>query len=587
MHKVLERQLERMLATGHSVPVEWREFLTAISDTYTHNDEDRILSERSLDLSSKEMVRINQKIQEEEENLRRERDRARTILASMNEGLIVVDQNRQVLSINPAAQQLLGMSSQNSVGQRAEELCSILANGRRLSADKRPIDQTLKYGRPIILTIQDDIGIETRSGKKFPLAVSTAPLKTSQKIIGAVVAFRDISQEKVAAGLVERQVIERTEEAKQRRAQLQASIKNLDIGFIMADQNLSVIMINEASVNILGSQMTDRPKNVNHKIAVGMKIADIEKVVKDNLKLFAECRRVLINQRKAVFRNIPVGNLYLNFYISPVIVGKKSIGVAILVEDTTEARLLERSKDEFFSIASHELRTPLSAIRGNTAIIKKFYGQISRSEIMEMLDDIHSSSIRLIEMVSDFLDLSRLQQGKIKFNFKPMAVGLVVTEVVKELESTAQANKLYLKFSSAIDRLPAVLADRDRVKQILINLVGNALKFTDRGGVTITGRTEGKFVSISVADTGRGISHESQRLLFKKFQQAGESLLTRDTSRGTGLGLYISKLLTMGMGGNVSLIKTEPGQGSTFAFSLPLVKLALKTPNLTGKKITS
>jgi len=190
----------------------------------------------------------------------------------------------------------------------------------------------------------------------------------------------------------------------------------------------------------------------------------------------------------------------------------------------------------------------------------------------EMVEDIHTSSVRLIEIVNDFLDTSRLEQGKIQFKLQAFAVDKIIEQVAYEMTAVLKQKKLsfHTQYTTkTLGGLPLVYADPDRTKQIIYNLVGNAAKFTDSGQITLSTQTEGKFLKISVHDTGRGISPEGQKLLFHKFQQAGDSLLTRDTTRGTGLGLYISKLLVQGMGGQINLEKSSRS-GTTFFFTLPL-----------------
>jgi CheY-like chemotaxis protein len=254
--------------------------------------------------------------------------------------------------------------------------------------------------------------------------------------------------------------------------------------------------------------------------------------------------------------------------------GTTSIGTVILLADITDAKVAERSKDEFFSIASHELRTPLTAIKGNASMILDYYkDKLKDPSLREMVEDVHTSSVRLIEIVNDFLDTSRLEQGKIQFKFQSFALDKVIEQVSYEMGAVLKQKDLKLtvdKASLNLGELPLIFADPDRTKQVIYNLVGNAAKFTEKGGITIRAHKEGPNMRVLVTDTGRGIPLEGQRLLFRKFQQAGSSLLTRDTTRGTGLGLYISKLLVEGMGGKIGLEDSEPGRGTTFFFTLPL-----------------
>ena len=145
--------------------------------------------------------------------------------------------------------------------------------------------------------------------------------------------------------------------------------------------------------------------------------------------------------------------------------------------------------------------------------------------------------------------------------------------MLREYQVTGSRAKLSLELREPKESIPAVWADKDRVKQVLINFIGNGLKFTKQGGVFVDLVVEENgCVKVSVTDTGIGIAEENQQLLFRKFQQAESNIHTRDTTKGTGLGLYISKLITEGMGGNIALEKSEVGKGSIFSFTLPVAK---------------
>ncbi len=187
-----------------------------------------------------------------------------------------------------------------------------------------------------------------------------------------------------------------------------------------------------------------------------------------------------------------------------------------------------------------------------------------------MISDIHSGSVRLIGLINDFLDVPRLEGGRIEFKKEKFDLSRLVQEVMDDLENTASKKGLYLRLEKIEGYLPNVLVDTERVRQVVINLLGNAIKYTKKGGVTIRIERGDGFVKAKVVDTGIGIPKENQKLLFQKFQQAGERVLARDVTRGTGLGLYIAKMLTEGMGGKIYLENSELGKGSTFVFELPI-----------------
>ena len=187
-----------------------------------------------------------------------------------------------------------------------------------------------------------------------------------------------------------------------------------------------------------------------------------------------------------------------------------------------------------------------------------------------MVDDINTSSIRLISIVNDFLDMSRLELGKMVF--KKESIGLVelAQSVIKEYQTTGSLKMLSLSFIPPNEALPNVMGDNVRARQVLVNLIGNGVKYTEKGGITVSVVRNDKSIEVLVSDTGKGISSENQNLLFRKFQQAGDSIYTRDSSQSTGLGLYISKLMMEGMGGKVGLKSSVEGKGSVFFFSLPI-----------------
>jgi len=250
--------------------------------------------------------------------------------------------------------------------------------------------------------------------------------------------------------------------------------------------------------------------------------------------------------------------------------GKITSAVSVF-EDISKERELERSRNEFFSIASHELRTPLTAIMGNSSLIEQYYGdRLPDDDAREMVADIHESSLRLIDIVNDFLDTSRLEQKHMKYEMVNLDLVDLAKDVVKEYQVTGSRRKIHLETEAPSLPLPLARADKNRTKQVMINLVGNAMKFTESGSVSISFEQADGFIKILIKDTGRGMSIESQKLLFRKFEQTGAEILTRDSVRGTGLGLYISKLIVEQMGGSIRLESSKPGVGTVFSFSLPI-----------------
>ena len=345
---------------------------------------------------------------------------------------------------------------------------------------------------------------------------------------------------------------------------LLAAVNGLPTGFVLFDTNNAVILKNpaiDAILEIAGSVATASE--------LGQGFAGINLLG----AMFEESAKT---RQPVLMPAVSYKKKYLKLSCTPVIEAGEVKAYALLAEDITDAKVADRSKDEFFSIASHELRTPLTSIKGNSSMILDYYKDMLQDHTLrEMVEDMHTSAIRLIDIVNDFLDMSRLEQGKVSFSYAAVPIEKVIEGVVYEMKTVLDEKKIYLKFDKmTLDSLPPVWVDANRLKQVVYNLVGNASKFTEQGGITISCQLdEGRnLVKVLISDTGLGMTPASQQLLFHKFQQASSSTMTRDTTRGTGLGLYISKMIVESMGGNIALESSAEGQGTVFSFTVPLAK---------------
>jgi signal transduction histidine kinase len=234
---------------------------------------------------------------------------------------------------------------------------------------------------------------------------------------------------------------------------------------------------------------------------------------------------------------------------------------------------LERTEDEFLSIASHELRTPLTAIKGNTSLIKQyFWEQIPGGELRGMVDDIDQAADRMLKLVNNVLDTLRVEHKLIKFEFKKIDIVATAKEAIAAYQKTNHSKELSIVFNEPSSSIANVLADPVWVKNLLGYFLDNAVKYTERGMVSVSFSQEEDIVRVFISDTGRGMPPEAQKSLFKKFAQVNENILTRDTVQGTGLGLYLAKMVAGCMKGDVHLESSELGRGSTFSFRLPIAK---------------
>jgi len=254
-------------------------------------------------------------------------------------------------------------------------------------------------------------------------------------------------------------------------------------------------------------------------------------------------------------------------------------GVVILTRDITREKEVDRMKTDFLSTVSHELRTPLTSVLGFARIIKKRMNEVilplvktedrkiqkTIQQVGDNLEIILSEGERLTALINDVLDLAKMEAGKIEWKMEPMPVSEVLEQAAAAVSSLSEQKGLALRLDIAAD-LPLVIGDRNRLMQVVINLVSNAVKFTDSGSITCGAARRGDEIVISVHDTGMGIAIEDLPRVFEKFKQVGDTLTNKP--KGTGLGLPICREIVARHGGRI-WAESEPGRGSTFLFTVP------------------
>jgi signal transduction histidine kinase len=235
-------------------------------------------------------------------------------------------------------------------------------------------------------------------------------------------------------------------------------------------------------------------------------------------------------------------------------------------EKGRELELASRHKSQFLANMSHELRTPLNAILGySELILDNIYGEPTE-KMRGVLERVQSNGRHLLGLINAVLDLSKIEAGQLTLSINDYSLKEVVQSVFVAVESLATAKRLALKIELPAG-LPRGRGDEQRITQVLLNLVGNAIKFTEAGEVAIAASAENGAFTVAVRDTGPGIGVADQARIFEEFQQADNS--TTRSKGGTGLGLAISKRIVEMHGGRI-WVESEQGQGSTFAFTLPI-----------------
>lgn len=235
----------------------------------------------------------------------------------------------------------------------------------------------------------------------------------------------------------------------------------------------------------------------------------------------------------------------------------------------SDLKVLDRAKSEFISIASHQLRTPLTIIKGYISMMQEgSFGEVPKP-IADNLRKVFISNERLIQLVEDLLDISRIESGRQEFTWVKIRLENLAQTVVENLMQNATAKNLKLTFHKPDAPTPEVVADENKLHEVMMNFVDNAIKYTPSGQIDVTVRVDkGDLVTFCVKDSGKGITPELQDVLFKKFSRGKDSF--RSHTEGLGLGLYVAKLMMDAHKGKIWAESDGEGLGSSFCFSIPV-----------------
>ena len=243
------------------------------------------------------------------------------------------------------------------------------------------------------------------------------------------------------------------------------------------------------------------------------------------------------------------------------------------IQRREEIEKIDRAKSEFISIASHQLRTPLTAVKGYISmVLEGTYGQLAE-KLSKPLENVYQSNERLIRLVNDLLNLSRLDAGKIEFSPELTSLEEMVSGIVEELRINAKKKGLYMKMIKPSELLPKIMVDQDKIRQVILNIVDNAIKYTKEGGITFELKKLDEQEEIKVSDTGEGMDERELNSLFQMFSRATAG--TQLHAEGAGLGLYVARQFIEMHGGKIWAESPGKGKGSAFIIQLP-IKLDLK-----------
>lgn len=368
----------------------------------------------------------------------------------------------------------------------------------------------------------------------------------------------------------------------QEKGKLNAMVESMADGVFMVDTKNRLLVINPAAKQMLGLSVS-QPTMFDVLDALASKI-DLRTKIEESLR----------HDKLTVEEQLPVNNKVLRILISPVKDAEnKAVGAVVLFHDITKEKAIEKMREDFTSMMVHELRSPLTGIKSIANLLREEKIKNEQKKYQEFIDLIVSNSSSMLDLVNDLLDVAKLEAGKLQILKKPTDVASVLKTRVQSFMSLAQEAHLVLE-AKTDDNLPQIQADENKLGQVLNNLISNAIKFTQKGKITVSAfvlkknedlaekiaalgmvwpglaageKYENDRMILAVTDTGIGIPVAEIGKLFNKFIQLEQSAASE--KKGTGLGLVITKGIVEAHSGTIK-IASEVGKGTTFYVILPL-----------------
>lgn len=472
--------------------------------------------------------------------------RYRNLINGLSHAMVLYNQEGQVISCNVRAEALLGFRADDLAAGGTVELRG--EDGRIL-----PLTGEGSLAREALLTgvpVEDRVTSMTdSSGRTRWLSVWCNPFSVGHALQGVVCTYADVTER-----------LQAEDERKQLKNRLQLVLDSIHEGIFGVNNEGLVTFLNPAAERLLGVapgsmvglHYTDVIRPEQPGGATGWQ--DPVKAILSGEADQESRTTVLVRERMAP---LPVEMNYARKL--------DGLGVVVHFRDVTERLESERIKSEFISVVSHELRTPLTSIRGALGILAGgTLGTLSERG-QRMLQIAAQNTERLVRLINDILDIERIESGKSVMDKRPCEATYLVRQTVESLQSNAEQAGLRLD----VEVEPVeIVVDPDRIVQVLTNLIGNAIKFSPPGTcVTVRCHKRPGNVLFEVADQGRGIPADKLGVIFERFRQVDAS--DSRVKGGSGLGLAISRSIVEQHGGTI-WVQSQVGQGSTFAFTIPL-----------------
>lgn len=526
----------------------------------------------SLGTSRRKALKMADELTEQSELARLQQQ---SVMASIGEGLIVVDKQGMLTYLNPEGERILGWSFSEINGKEIHPIIHYNYKEDQPCSSNTQCELINVVNSGSIYREEDDVFIQ-KDGSKISVSVVSSPIIKEDKVAGAVIVFQDISARKEA----------------ERELQIAANVfNNTTDSIVVTDHKGVIISVNAAFETMTGYSSAE---------AIGKKPSILKSNIHDRpfyLKLWNDLLKAGL-WKGEIWNRRKNGDIFVEFKSISAITDDKNniVQFVAIAKDITEMKKIEleleksrdealaasKTKSEFLAMMSHEIRTPMNSIIGMSDLLSET--NLS-SEQREYVQVFRNSGENLLHLINDILDLSKAESGKMTVEEIPFDLVTTIEQIRDIFMMKTKQKGLDLKLQIDENLSRNVIGDPKRLDQVLTNFIANAIKFTESGFVLITikrcdqvnANDDTEIVQFSVEDSGIGIPEEKLELIFESFTQVDTSI-TRKYG-GTGLGLSIAKQLIELMGGTIQT-KSEVGKGSVFTFTIPFKKVLTRDKNV-------
>lgn len=489
----------------------------------------------------------------------------RRLFENAPDAIVIVGDDGRVVLANHRTLDMFGYAREDVIGQPIEIL--LPASYRRAHVEHRRRYTADPQIRPIGVGLM--LTARRKDGVEFPVEVSLSPIETGGSLLITSV-IRDISErrrtDREREDSLQREQAARAE-AERLAAERAAILRNIGDGVVIADASGAITFLNEAAQALcgpiaLGTSVEEYAANC-HVLGPGGQVIDV-----DTFPLVRACRSGETIVWIDLFVRRPNGTrAIVESSVTPMIADDgHPFGAVMTLHDVTAQRSLERQKDEFLANVSHDLRTPLTAIKASIGVVLANEPPATPPPVHRMLVNIELATDRMTRLVTDLLELTRLQAGRVQLRSIQCDLRDLATRSARAIEPLALARGQQIRYALPAEACLA-LVDPDRIERALLNLIANAQRFGAAGGaIEVRVENRNQEIVVSVTDDGPGIPEGEHVRIFERYYRSETEAARRN--QGSGLGLPIARAM-VGLHGGRIWVESTPGAGATFRLAVP------------------